>query len=72
MNISYYDFKNLENQDQCSLVLGNGKVVNERTMKDLKYTLYEFSTFTVEVMQNLTNEKSAVINVFQNRAAYAV
>ncbi|KQT22240.1 hypothetical protein ASG31_02560 [Chryseobacterium sp. Leaf404] len=72
MNISYYDFKNLENQDQCNLVLHNGKIVNERMMKDLKYTLYEFSTFTVEVMHNLSSEKLAVINVFQNRAAYAV
>lgn len=72
MNISYYDFKNLENQDQCSLVMHNGKIVNERTMDNLKYTLYEFSSFTVEVVHNLAKEKFAVINVFQNRAAYAV
>ena len=72
MNISFYDFKNLTDHDQCNLVLHNGKVMNERTANQLKYILYEFSNFTVEVIYNLSNEKTSVINVFQNKAAYAV
>ncbi len=72
MNISFYDFKNLTDYDQCNLVIHNGKVMNERTSNHLKYILYEFSNFTVEVIYNLSNEKTSVINVFQNKAAYAV
>lgn len=72
MNISFYDFKNLDHQDQCNLVIHNGKIMNERTLDDLKYILYEFSTFTVEIVHHISSEKSTVINVFQNKAVYAV
>jgi hypothetical protein len=72
MNISYYDFKNMPNQDQFSLVMNEGRVMNERTINTLKYVLYEVSHFTVEMIYNTSNNKIEGINVFQNKGAYAI
>ncbi len=72
MNISYYDFKNMPDQDQCSWVINEGKVMNERTVKTIKYVLYEVSHFTVEVIYNTMNDKIEGINVFQNKGAYVI
>lgn len=70
--ISYYDFKNLPNQAQCSFVMNEGRIMSERTMDTVKYVLYEVSYFTVEVIYNTINNKTEVINVFQNKGAYAM
>ncbi len=70
--ISYYDFKNLPNQAQCSFVMNEGRVMSERTVNSVKYVLYEVSYFTVEVICNTVNNKTEVINVFQNKGAYAI
>lgn len=70
--ISYYDFKNLPNQAQCSFVMSEGRVMSERTVNSVKYVLYEVSYFTVEVICNTVNNKTEVINVFQNKGAYAI
>lgn len=72
MNISFYDFKNLDGKDQCNLVIHNGKVMHERVAENLKFILYEFSNFSVEIIYHISSEKTSVINVFQNKAAYAV
>lgn len=73
MNISYYDFKNLPNQQaQCNMVISNGRIMNERTIDQLKYVLYEISSFSVEVIYNMSNDKVVGMNIFQNKAAYAV
>lgn len=72
MSISYYDFKNMPDQDQCSWVINEGKVMNERTVKTIKYVLYEVSHFTVEVIYNTMNDKIEGINVFQNKGAYVI
>lgn len=70
--ISYYDFKNLPNQAQCSFVMNEGRIMSERTVNSVKYVLYEVSYFTVEIICNTVNNKTEVINVFQNKGAYAV
>ncbi len=72
MNISYYDFKNMPNQEQCSFVMNEGRVMNERMINTTKYTLYEVSHFSVEVIYNTVNNKIEGINVYQNRGAYAI
>jgi len=73
MTISYYDFKNLpDQQSQCNMVMTNGRVMNERTMDHLKYVLYEISCFTVEIVYNTISQKVVGMTVFQNKAAYAV
>ncbi|MEN4759645.1 MULTISPECIES: hypothetical protein [unclassified Chryseobacterium] len=73
MNISYYDFKNLpDQQSQCNMVMTNGRVMNERTVNTLKYVLYEISCFTVEIVYNTFTNKMEGMTVFQNKAAYAV
>ncbi|WP_312075024.1 hypothetical protein [Chryseobacterium sp.] len=72
MNISFYDFKNLDHKDQCNLVIHNGKIMTERISENVKFILYEFSNFSVEIIYNISSEKTSVINVFQNKAAYAV
>lgn len=72
MNITYYDFKNMPDKEQCSLVMNEGRVMNERTINTIKYVLYEVSQFTVEMIYNTMNNKVEGINVFQNKGAYAV
>ncbi|MDQ0595208.1 hypothetical protein QFZ37_003577 [Chryseobacterium ginsenosidimutans] len=72
MNISYYDFKNMPNQAQCSFVMNEGRVMNERTVDTIKYILYEVSYFSVEVIYNTQNNKIEGMNVFQNKGAYAI
>jgi hypothetical protein len=72
MNITYYDFKNMPDNEQCSLVMNEGRVMNERTINTIKYVLYEVSQFTVEMIYNTMNNKVEGINVFQNKGAYAV
>jgi hypothetical protein len=72
MNITYYDFKNMPDNEQCSLVMNQGRVMNERTINTIKYVLYEVSQFTVEMIYNTMNNKVEGINVFQNKGAYAV
>lgn len=72
MNISYYDFKNLPDQSQYSMVMNNGRVMNERTVDNLKYVLYEISCFTVEIIYHIIKDKVVGVNVYQNKAAYAI
>ena len=72
MNISYYDFKNLPNQTQCSFAINEGRIMNERTVKTIKYILYEVSHFSVEVIHDTLSDKIEVINVFQNKGAYTI
>ncbi|WP_415327339.1 hypothetical protein [Chryseobacterium sp. MMS23-Vi53] len=71
MDISYYDFKNLPNQDQCNFVINQGRVMNERISDTLKYVLYEVSYFSVEIIYNTANNKIEGMNVFQIKSAYA-
>ena len=70
MNISYYDFKNLPNESQCDIVLNQGHLMNETIKDELKFVLYEISSFTVEIVYN-KNNRIASMNVFQNKSAYA-
>jgi len=72
MNISYYDFKNMPDQAQCSLVMNEGRIMNETTVDTIKYILYEVSYFSVEVIYNTLNNKIEGMNVFQNKGAYAI
>ncbi len=71
MNISYYDFKNLPNQEQCDVVINEGRVMNETISDTLKYVLYEVSYFTVEIIYNMKNNKIEGMNVFQNKSVYS-
>lgn len=71
MTISYYDFKNLPNQSQCDIVLNQGHLMNETIKDELKFVLYEISSFSVEIVYNNKNNRIAAMNVYQNKAAYA-
>lgn len=71
MNISYYDFKNLPNQSQCDIVLNQGHLMNETIKNELKFVLYEISSFSVEIVYNNNNNRIAAMNVYQNKSAYA-
>lgn len=72
MNISYYDFQNLpDKQSQYDVVVNQGRIMNETIIKNLKYSLYEVSSFSVEIIYNTINNKVAGLNVFQNRSAYS-
>lgn len=67
MAISYYDFKNLPDQSQQELVIAEGKVISETYKNELKFVLYEFSTFSVEIVYNTVSNKIASLSAFQNR-----
>lgn len=71
MNISYYDFKNLPDCMQCQMALDQGQMMEERTLDQLKYVLYQISNFSVEIIYNTFSEKIAAFNVYQNRSVYA-
>jgi len=71
MNISYYDFKNLPNQSQCDIVLNQGHLMHETIKDELKFVLYEISSFSVEIVYNKNNNRIAAMNVYQNRSAYS-
>lgn len=68
MNISLYDFKNLPCDDQYNIVLNEGYVMTETIKNDLKFVLYDISSFTVEIVYS-KNNRLAAINVFQKVAA---
>ncbi len=72
MNISYYDFQNLpDQQTQYNLVINQGRIMNERVIDNLKFALYEISCFTVEIVYNTKNNKLAGMTIFQNRSVYS-
>lgn len=67
MCISYYDFKNLPPQSQCELALAEGKVISETFKDGLKFVLYELSSFSVEIVYKIGNDKIEGLSVFQNK-----
>lgn len=67
MCISYYDFKNLPPQSQFELALAEGKVISETFKDGLKFVLYELSSFSVEIVYKIGNDKIEGLSVFQNK-----
>ena len=70
MNISYYEFTNLPDEIQYDMVLRQGRMINENTVSNSRYVLYEFSSFSVEIIYSLTKNKISGKNIFLNRSAY--
>lgn len=66
MIISYYDFKNLTDRSQQELVLAEGRIINEIYKNELRFVLYEVSSFTVEIVFNTVNNKIESLTAFQN------
>lgn len=71
MDISYYEFTNLPDEMQFDIVLSRGKMINENTVSNSRYVLYELSSFSVEIIYNLSKNKISGKNIFLNRAAYS-
>ncbi|MCY0968602.1 hypothetical protein [Chryseobacterium wangxinyae] len=71
MDISYYEFTNLPDEMQFDIVLRQGKMINESTVSNSRYVLYELSSFSVEIIYSLSKNKIAGKNIFLNRAAYS-
>jgi len=71
MNISYYEFTNLPDEMQFDIVLSRGKMINENTVSNSRYVLYELSSFSVEIIYSLSKNKISGKNIFLNRAAYS-
>lgn len=67
MSISYYDFKNLPTQSQYELALAEGRIISETSKDELKFVLYELSSFSVEIVYNTINNKIEGLSVFQNK-----
>lgn len=66
MPISYYDFKNMTNQSQYEMVVKEGRIINETHKDGLKFVLYEMSSFSVEIVYNMNDNKIASLSAFQN------
>jgi hypothetical protein len=71
MNISYYEFTNLPDEMQFDMVLRQGRMINENTVSNSRYVLYELSSFSVEIIYSLSKNKISGKNIFLNRAAYS-
>lgn len=71
MDISYYDFTNLPDKTQFDMVLSQGKMIRENTVSNNRYMLYEFSSFTVEIIYSLSKNSISGKNVYFNRATYS-
>ncbi len=71
MDISYYEFTNLPDEMQFDIVLSRGKMINENTVSNSRYVLYELSSFSVEIIYSLSKNKIPGKNIFLNRAAYS-
>ncbi|KNB60225.1 MULTISPECIES: hypothetical protein [unclassified Chryseobacterium] len=71
MDISYYEFTNLPDEMQFDIVLSQGKMINENTVSNSRYVLYELSSFSVEIIYSLSKNKISGKNIFLNRAAYS-
>ena len=71
MDISYYEFTNLPDEMQFDIVLSQGKMINENTVSNSQYVLYELSSFSVEIIYSLSKNKISGKNIFLNRAAYS-
>ncbi|TZF93769.1 hypothetical protein FW781_18965 [Chryseobacterium panacisoli] len=69
MSITYYDFKNLSKESQYELVSAKGVVISETYKEKLKFVLYKVSSFSVEIVYNVTNGKIEGLNVFHNNGA---
>jgi len=67
MSISYYDFKNLPMQSQYELAFSEGKVISETSKDGLMFVLYELSSFSVEIVYKISNDKIEGLSVFQNK-----
>ncbi|MBW7674328.1 hypothetical protein [Chryseobacterium chendengshani] len=72
MNISYYDFTNLPDDAQYDMVLNQGRMINENTISNTRYVLYELSFFSVEIIYSITKNRISGKNIFMNKSAYAV
>ena len=70
MAISFYDFKNLPDQSQYEVVLSEGQVVHESYKNDLRFVLYELSSFSVEIVYHMNNHKVASLSAFQNKGTF--
>lgn len=66
MSISYYDFKNLSRDLQYEVVMAEGKVIDENFRDQLKFVLYEVSTFFVEIVYNTVTDRIESLGAFQN------
>ncbi len=64
--ISYFDFKNLQHQEQCQLVLSQGEVISEIFKDDLRFVVYRMPYFSVELIYTQHNNKLSGFNIYQN------
>lgn len=66
MAISYYDLKDLPDHFQHELVMTEGKLISETIKRDLKFLLYQMSSFTVEIVFHMNNNKIVSLSAYQN------
>ena len=66
MSISYYDFKNLPDESQQELAIAEGIIINEIYKNELRFVLYELSSFSVEIVYNKITGRIESHTAFQS------
>ena len=63
--ISYFDFKNLQHQEQCRLVMTEGEVISDSVNGDLRFVIYRMPYFSVELIYIKRNNQLSGFNIYQ-------
>ncbi|AZA60230.1 MULTISPECIES: hypothetical protein [Chryseobacterium] len=70
MSISYYDFNNLPKESQIELVMAEGKIIDETIKNNLRFVVYELSSFSVEIVYNIDSNKIAGLSAFPGNGVH--
>ncbi|SUX45939.1 hypothetical protein [Chryseobacterium indoltheticum] len=70
MSISYYDFNNLSKESQIELVMAEGKIIDETIKNNLRFVVYELSSFSVEIVYNIDSNKIAGLSAFPGNGVH--
>lgn len=70
MSISYYDFNNLPKKSQIELVMAEGKIIDETIKNNLRFVVYELSSFSVEIVYNIDSNKIAGLSTFPGNGVH--
>jgi hypothetical protein len=67
INISFFDFKNLNVHQQHEIAEMYGMIINKRESHDLVFITYEFNNFSVEITYAVKDHRFAALSAFQHK-----
>lgn len=66
MNLSFYDFTQLPDEQQFNLVFKEGEFIDSREIGENRFALYKLYGFFIELQYNVLQNKLVNKLVFQN------